>query len=425
MLKEIIKKNKVLYYPCKYIKNVLDRLKYQRSLNYISKNTQKVRKKILNNEILNIVFIIQYIPGWNKIEPVYNKMLKDSRFNPIIVCVPFNIQNNKLMDNNGNDTFDYFINHGYQAINALTGNACWYDLKKLKPDYIFHSRPYNHFMPKNYTSKKIVKYALICNIMYGANFSLNEQDVTLNEDYYKNVYMFFCFDKGEQEFYSKRFKFGISKGIQKVLPYGAIGLEQILKSEIKYEDRSFDKTILWTPRWSTDKYIGGSNFFNYRDVILNIANEYKNIKFIFRPHPLMFDNFIKTGELSIKEVEVFKKYINSQPNLELNESKEYSDLFWRSDFIITDLSGIVPEYFVTNKPIIYCHSDASFNYLEYSKAIIDSSYSVFNSEQLIDTIIMLINNKDIKKIQRQNIINKYFSNVENNSENILESLLTI
>ena len=55
MLKEIIKKNKVLYYPCKYIKNVLDRFKYQCSLNYISKNTKKIKKNVIKIDTLYIL----------------------------------------------------------------------------------------------------------------------------------------------------------------------------------------------------------------------------------------------------------------------------------------------------------------------------------------------------------------------------------
>lgn len=424
MIKEKIKKVKVLYYPCKTLKRIYNYVRYLNSLKYISKNYKRVKTKIEKEQPLNVIFVIQYIPGWNKLKPVYEKMLIDNRFNPVIVCVPLNIQNNKLMDNNGNDTYQYFINHGYKAINALSDDN-WLDLKKLKPDYLFHSRPYNHFMPKVYGSKSIVKYALICNVMYGANFSLNEQDVTLNKDYYENVFLYYSFDKGESKFYSKRYSVGIKKNIQKVFPYGAIGLEQILNSKFDYQDSNFDKTILWTPRWSTDLYIGGSNFFNYKDIIFKLAKDYPKVKFVLRPHPLMFGNFIKTGQLSVEEVDEFKKYIKEENNLELDESKEYSDIFWKSDFIIADLSGIVPEYFVTGKPIIYCHSCATFNYVDYSKAIIASSYSVYNSTELVDTVIKLINNQDEKKQERKKCFDEYFDDVKNNSANIIESLLEI
>lgn len=423
MVREKIKKIKGVHYLWKGVKKTDNYVRYLISLKYILNNYKRVKAKINEGQKLNIVFVIQYIPGWNKMKPIYEKMLNDSRFNPIIVCVPLNIQNNKPKIDE-NDTYQYFVTNGYKAINAFIDGK-WFALETLKPDYLFHSRPYNSYLPKEYSSEKIVKYSLICNVMYGANFSYNEQDVTLNKDYYKNVFLYYSFDENEANFYSKRFKRGIKRNIQRVLPYGAIGLEQILNSKFDYQDSKFDKTILWTPRWSTDTYIGGSNFFNYKYIILKLAKDYPKVKFILRPHPLMFGNFIKTGQMSVEEVEDFKKYIKEENNLELDESKEYSDIFWKSDFIIADLSGIVPEYFVTGKPMIYCHSSATFNYVDYSKAIIESSYPVYNSTELVDIVIKLINNQDEKETERKKCFDKYFNDVRNNSANIIESLLKI
>lgn len=39
-------------------------------------------------------------------------------------------------------------------LSMLDGQGEWLDLKQLNPDYVFHSRPYNNFMPKPYTSKQ-------------------------------------------------------------------------------------------------------------------------------------------------------------------------------------------------------------------------------------------------------------------------------
>ena len=135
MNKEDLKKIKVLYYPYKAVKRIITGIiyyvQYTISLFFISKNKKRVDKKIDNNEVLNVVFVVQYIPGWNKLEPIYSKMQKDQRFNPIIVCVPLNIQNHILLDDNGNDTYKYFIEHGYKAIDALLDDGSWFDLKQL------------------------------------------------------------------------------------------------------------------------------------------------------------------------------------------------------------------------------------------------------------------------------------------------------
>lgn len=426
MNKEDLKKVKVLYYPYKAVKKVITGIvyyiQYIISLFYISKNTKRVKKKIANGEVLNVVFIIQYIPGWNKLEPIYMNMLDDDRINPIIVCVPLNIQNHKLMDENGNDTYRYFVEHGYETINALLDNGSWFDLQELQPDYVFHSRPYNYFMPKCYTSGKIVKYALICNVMYGMCLALNDQKVCINKDYFKDAFTYFSSDLSESALYRNIFKLGSILHIQKCYPYGATGLEEIAKSRKGKLESRFRKTVIWTPRWSTDSNVGGSNFFNYRETITELAEENKDILFSFRPHPLMFSNFIKTGEMTEDEVKEFKCYCDNTDNTILDESKSYSETFWNSDFLITDFSGIVPEYFITGKPIIFCHSKVHFRFTKTAKKIIDSCYEAKNSTEVSHYFYQLINANDYKLKNREDCMNELFSNVENNSVNIVKSL---
>ena len=423
MNKEDLKKIKVLYYPYKAVKRIITGIiyyvQYTISLFFISKNKKRVDKKIDNNEVLNVVFVVQYIPGWNKLEPIYSKMQKDQRFNPIIVCVPLNIQNHILLDDNGNDTYKYFIEHGYKAIDALLDDGSWFDLKQLKPDYLFHSRPYNAFMPRCYTSDRIVRYALICNVLYGASVTTDMRAVTLNNEYFRDVFCFFASDVSEKIYYEKRFRMGCSCEIQKCYPFGAIGLEQMLKSKSIQKNNTFCKTVIWTPRWSTDPKIGGSNFFNYKDFILSFAKKNEDILFVFRPHPLMFGHFIKTGEMAVSEVKEFKKICEQEHKLILDESKEYSDTFWNSDILISDVSSIVTEYFITQKPIIYCHSHINYEYSEPSKAMIESCYEAFNEHDLEKALVNLLNNVDEKRNDRKEIITKYFDGVEKSSANIV------
>lgn len=423
------KKIKLLYYPYKLAKKIvyraIYRVQYACSLFFIKKNKKRVQKKIENGEVLNVIFVVQYIPGWNKLEPIYSKMKENARFNPIIVCVPLDIVDHKLKGNKINDTYQFFISHGYEAIDAIHGCGDWLDLKKLYPDYLFHSRPYNAFMPKPYTSSHIVKYALIANVLYGATLTKNGLDVVIGENYFKNVYSYFAFDIGEKKFYENRFKHGISTGVQRCFPFGAIGMEQIMHAKVEMRRSRFRITVLWTPRWSTDSYIGGSNFFNYKDVIIRLAKDHTDILFIFRPHPLMFGNFINTGEMTEKDVEEFKEYCNLGENIILDESKEYADKFWNSDFLISDVSGIVPEFFITKKPIMYCHTNTKFEFVDYAADMIRTCYEVRNSDDLVRYFTTLVSGNDYKKNERLACITQHFAGVQNNSSNILEELYKI
>ena len=106
---------------------------------------------------IRVVFLAQYPQAWNKIDPVYQAMLDSLSFEPYIVCVPLNIKAHRLQGatSGGNEIYDYYCSHGYEAINSLDADGRWFDIQKLNPDYVFHSRPYNSFMPKQYTSGTI------------------------------------------------------------------------------------------------------------------------------------------------------------------------------------------------------------------------------------------------------------------------------
>ena len=278
-------------------------------------------------------------------------------------------------------------------------------------------------MPRCYTSGKIVKYALICNILYGTCLSLNEQKVCIDRNYFKDVYIYYSFDSLESVYYKKMNNLGFLFHIQRCYPYGATGIEQILKSRIDNKKTNYKKTVLWTPRWSTDSFVGGSNFFNYRSTITRLAEDNKDILFVFRPHPLMFSNFVKTGEMTEKEVEQFKEYCKIKDNIILDESNDYSETFWNSDILITDLSGIVPEYFITKKPIIYCHSNVRFQYTESIEKILHSCYEAKNSTDVNSYFNQLINSNDYMQKNREDCVNELFKDVENNSTNVIKSFL--
>ena len=127
--------------------------------------------------------------------------------------------------------------------------------------------------------------------------------------------------------------------------------------------------------------------------------------------------------MSLEDVQQFHKFCNEKDNVILDESKEYSKLFWNSDFLITDASGIVPEYFMTEKPIMYCNSNIDFRYLPYAKKMIEECYEVNNEIDLEKYFELLKLGIDEKSNNRKAYINEYFSDVSNNSTHILETLL--
>ena len=375
---------------------------------------------------VRVGFLCQYIPAWNKTQPVYEVMRKDPRFEVFLICVPSGIQNQVLInpDSEENDTFEYFQQHGYQAVNALVGKNQWLNLKKMKLDYVFCSRPYNSYMPKPYGSGRVSRYSKICCLVYGMSITKPVLKLVLNS--FQNIYCYFAESAYAAEMNRKRHKWMHKLGLMKTVYMGMPALGQILDARNDTNgawDFSENKfRVMWTPRWTTDPNLGGTNFFLYKDVLLTYAKEHKDIDFLLRPHPLMFENFVRTGEMSKEEIKAYEGEVEKLPNVSFDREQEYGATFWKSSVLISDVSGILPEYFVTGKPLIYCASNMILEPTDTSLRMFEGCYVVYTPEELFACLEKLKNGEDTLAEKRQIIARELFGDIENASQRIVEEL---
>lgn len=335
---------------------------------------------------IRVGFLCQYIPVWHKLEPIYRMMQEDARFEPVLICVPSQIENSVYTGDGENDTLEYFRSHGYEALDALLPDGGWLDLAALNLAYIFYPRPYNSFMPPCYHAKAVSRYSRICLIFYGMNITLDMVETTLNRPFYRYVYCFF----GELPFVCKKnAAFGwLCHGLklQKSVCYGIPGIEAVLESKGAHS-RSWDFSkagfrVMWTPRWTTDKSLGGSNFFTYYRALFAYAQSHPEMDFLFRPHPLALKHFQQTGEMTQWEAEEFLRLCAQIPNISLDGEKEYTATLWQTDVLVSDMSGLVPEYIATGKPLIFCATNFILTPEPTMARMLEGSYIVHSREEL-------------------------------------------
>ena len=109
----------------------------------------------------------------------------------------------------------------------------------------------------------------------------------------------------------------------------------------------------------------------------------------------------------------------------LDKEKEYAATFWGADVLLTDISGIIPEYFATGKPMIFCAANMHLTLEQTTQKMVDASYVVYTVEELQKCLADLKQGIDPKKAQRQQILDAYFGE-ENSCPNkkIVELLAT-
>ncbi len=377
---------------------------------------------------IRVGFLCQFIPAWSKLMPVYRQMLEDPRFEPVLICVPSNIEDRELVgDTAKNDTYDYFLSQGYsEAISAWDGQT-WLDVTSLKLNYIFYPRPYNDFLPKCYDSALVSRCCRICLVMYGMSMTEQIIDTVMERSFFRYVYCYFA----ESPYVAERnremgaflHKLGLQKSVYKGLP----GMEEIAAMKnVASPAWDFSKNsfrVIWTPRWTTDPNLGGTNFFEYYQALLDYAGHHGHMDFLFRPHPLALENFQKTGEMTAQQVQDFLDRIQKLPNVSLDSQKEYFSTMWGASVLVTDISGIMPEYFVTGKPMIYCASNMPLTPSPHTKTMLEGCYTVYNREELFACLEQLAAGIDPLAETRQKIAAELYGGLNSApSAGILEEL---
>ena len=373
--------------------------------------------------VARVVFIAQYLPAWTKVQKLYEALRASGQAQVYILCVPTDIA-----ASGSNDTYAYFTAHGYDAIDARQSDGSWFNLRQIKPDVVFHSRPYNEYMPAPYSSGEVAKYAQVCQILYGVCMTHGGTRCVMNFDFFKDVTRFYAENADVESYFNKRFAAGVRRGLQSARDFGSPVLEYVIQAQHEAQDYypALQNTfrMIWTPRWSTDPKIGGSNFFRYRELLMGYAEKHPDVSLLLRPHPLMLNHFIETGELTAAQAQEFRDQCASAPNMALDERKDYTDQFWCSDALISDASAVVFEYFVTGKPVIYCNSQIDFEYLPQVREMFEGCYMADNADDVEKYIDMLRRGEDPLSDTRRMLIRKlYGRSISGCSERICQDVL--
>ena len=378
---------------------------------------------------IKVGFFCQYIPAWAKVETIYQMMREDPRFEPYLICLPSQIQNNQLEnpDSLENDTYTYFLAHGYsEAINALVGRNTWMDLEKMDLSYIFYPRPYNAHFPPQYTTHNVAKYSKICLLMYGMEITEDITATSLNRDFMSHAAYYFAENSAVANVNIRNNQRAHNLGLQHTVCVGVPVLESLDKKRgAASSSWAFSKNafrVMWTPRWTTDVTLGGSNFFTYYQELPQYAKEHPDVDFLFRPHPLAFAHFIETGEMTEQEVNKFKQLCEETPNISLDKEPQYDATLWASSVLISDYSGMVPEYFYTGKPLIFCMSNMLLTLSDFGRRMMEGCYVVNNAEELFHCVNQLRIGEDPLREKRLSIIEELFGNNEGACARILDEL---
>ncbi len=406
-----------IYNKLKSYDERINELNNELSLSCIENLNLRYRLKRIHGEKINVVFVCWRPAVWGSLKTVYESMKADNAFDVKIVTIPNKKQlpkvgiNHDIYSSEGGEDFwkgdDVISGYNYETKE-------WLDLKSLKADYICFQQPYN--VCRTYTEKSWVinKYAKLFYVAYYTFFNCNEDNYINEEctplDFMKDLSFYFTQNEEDQTFMKERMQ-KANNSFAKVIKTGFPRFDNLNKSfDIgltawkKKEESRF--RIIWTPRWCTNE--NNCHFFDYKDKLVNYCKNQKDIDFVLRPHPQMFLNFNSTGEFLENKANEYKRIYEENDNLSIDTLEEFIPTFYTASCMITDTSSVVPEFFLTGKPVIYCHKKGSINSFSRDKGYTTGFYWVENWNELKTTLDMLRNGDDPLKQKRQELIKDHF-----------------
>ncbi|MBQ7632286.1 MAG: CDP-glycerol glycerophosphotransferase family protein [Paludibacteraceae bacterium] len=357
-----------------------------------------------------MIFFLQTPSVW-KYDALYHQLEESAIFEPLVVVSPYNVHLNydkeecfRVMK----QTEEFARTRGYNYVGTYDWETHkWRDIKKLyQPDIVFFTKPYKDTLPAYHIYNFLD--ALTLYVPYGIN-CINLFHNTYGLSFQALLWKFLVetdFQKHYAEIYEK------SHG-DNVEVVGALAEEKLMQDDYEAKDvwkpqSKKKKRIIWAPHHTVDYLFNFSNFLEYCDDMLRLAEKYKDdIQIAFKPHPVL-----KFKLINIWGLEKTEDYYARWANLGNGqiEQGDYIDLFKTSDAMIHDCASFTVEYLYAKKPVLFQikNDKVKEEFNSFGELCLDLHYHAYSIEET-DKFIreVVIGGNDPKKDEREQFYKQY------------------
>lgn len=368
---------------------------FLRKQNIILAHIKKIKEE---KKVIKVAFLHMYATDCQNL-CIFEKLVKDSYYDPYFIINPDISRSKDNLYNQYNRSREMLINR-YGKDRVIDG----YDVsKEMFIDYsnefdvMTTNNPYDHMAHKYFKISFWGKQNIP--IFYISYFYMGRCYVT-KENFQQRSFNFIwkIFVENEsayriaQEVEILKGKNLDISGYPKFDAYTSIKVREMGK-----------KIIIISPHHSiegTETSVGA--FLEYEKIYLELPRLFKDLFFVFRPHPLLIE---KLNQLWGKEtVEKWLKEYLSNSNTSYSTEGDYLELFKESSALIHDCGSFTAEYLFTGKPCAYVFSknlNMSKTFTKFGRNCIGVHYGIKNRNDIITFLETVIKQeKDILKKER-------------------------
>ena len=361
------------------------------------------RERLARGEKLRVAFLICDASMFSG-ESVFRRMSQDQRFDCFIAVAPRVTRGEKFLRETQQKTVR-LLSERYGAVETLYDP----DTKTSRPldaDFVFSTIVYEDQTLPRYTTERLSIRSLVVCLYYGYGglFTSN----TKRTVFLPNIvfaWKYFVSNEATRALWIERNP--LLEANLEVSGYAK--MDRLEEEKLRVANRADDsKTVVICPHHSIERDTDGlklSTFLLHADLFQCLPKLFPEVKFVFRPHPLLFARLATDKWWGEAKTAEYRAALEANPNVEFQQGGDYFATFAVSDALIHDCGSFLAEYYYTGKPQCYLlENDRTLDqFLPFSRRLIDHAYRAYTGDEIIRFIRdVVINGNDPMRPEREN-----------------------
>jgi len=384
-------------------------------------------KKKQKGEKIRVLFIVSEIAKWKE-QSLYEAMESSGEFYPIVGISAWNNQSEdrltaqeyEQVQKNAETFFDKMGDRHVRTVSIEDGVWVYHDLSEFRPDIVFYTEQWSPCCKQ--TPYDVSRYALTCFLPYYVpDFGITQIDC--HSEVSRMAWTYFCLGESWVKLY--RLSLWCVSYAAKFVATGHPALDKFHYERNRPVKEGY---VIYAPHFSFpwaqswDRYVIGTFDWNGR-AILEYAEAHPEVKWVFKPHPVLKRTLKETGLFSEQEIDDY--YGRWAKIAVVSTDSDYQELFLESRAMITDCGSFLPEYGSTGRPVIrlICSKNRHIP-PRAAKQVYDTYYNVRNMKELNDALKLVVEgHKDPNRALRLAAVRRARLAEEDASNSIVTYLL--
>ena len=355
---------------------------------------------------IRVVFLGLYFEAWDALDEIYQLMLEDDRFDPVVISMPRKLTGQlKYADEEKSHAF--FESKGIKHLrfnfgSAESANTEVFDaLRELKPDYVFANYPWQRNYQPAIRFDKLISFTRLAYVPYFSLAMVEEPDdepgggqagsLVATHLYKQRIHQVASLVFTQDKFVKDAYK-STERGDSYVHFTGSPKIDSLFREaelgKASWPIKGDGFRVVWAPHHSySPHWLNFGVFSKVKDDMLSFAKTNPDIQIVLRPHPFLWGTLTDRKVISSSELESWRSAWDELPNTAVDEDGSYAELFLATDILITDGISFLGEYpLITKKPTIFFENKDHWKFTAIGELAAAASVRVHTFSELEDAI---------------------------------------